>query len=97
METYARAVTSLANDCGIEKLEATNISEALVADPGWQNWKGPYVLIFRGDLWEAPMEFKLVGHSFRITSAGPDQTLGTQDDIIFEVTTNAMANSHEHD
>ncbi len=59
--------------------------DALVDNPGTaRNWRGPYVKDENAiiDLWNTPIEYERVGSRFQLTSAGPDQELGTEDDII---------------
>ncbi|MFU8779671.1 MAG: type II secretion system protein GspG, partial [Kiritimatiellia bacterium] len=51
---------------------------------GHRNWNGPYI---RGgmqamtDPWGTPFVLRREGNEFRVTSAGPDQQMGTADDI----------------
>lgn len=58
--------------------------DALVRDPGGnKKWRGPYTeenkLV---DPWGTKFQYESDGsRSYRITSAGPDQTFGTADDI----------------
>ena len=59
--------------------------DALVENPGTaRNWRGPYVDDENNivDLWFSPIEYERVGSKYRLTSAGPDEELGTEDDII---------------
>jgi len=59
--------------------------DALVDNPGSaRNWRGPYVKDENAiiDLWDTAIQYDRDGSRFRLTSAGPDQEFGTEDDII---------------
>lgn len=55
---------------------------ATLANPA--KWKGPYINsdINAEDPWGSPYVYDNSGGKFTITSAGPDGTMGTDDDII---------------
>lgn len=59
--------------------------DALVTDPGdARRWRGPYIeeekLV---DPWGTSYDYESDGRSYRITSAGPDQATGTEDDFSY--------------
>jgi general secretion pathway protein G len=59
--------------------------DALVDNPGTaRNWRGPYVDDENNivDLWFTPIEYERVGSKYKLSSAGPDGEMGTEDDII---------------
>jgi hypothetical protein len=93
MRIYAKAVERLAQDCGTDRLTSSNLPAAILVDPGWHGWHGPYVTgpshirpEGAGDLWGERMKFDVIGNRVRVTSAGPDREFGTEDDIIVETT-----------
>lgn len=55
---------------------------SLIKDDGAPNWNGPYI---RGglpaDAWGTPLEYRLQDKGYLVLSAGPDKTLGNEDDI----------------
>jgi general secretion pathway protein G len=62
--------------------------DELVKSPGSENWKGPYVRVADWppvDAWGTPIRFSLAGGTTRpspiISSAGPDRTFDTADDL----------------
>ena len=62
-----------------------NSLDELINQPaGASNWNGPYI---RGgtaalqDAWGTPFQFRREGNTYRISSAGPSQRMGTEDDI----------------
>ena len=62
-----------------------NSLDELINQPsGVSNWNGPYI---RGgsaalaDAWGTPFRYTREGNSYRISSAGPSQQMGTDDDI----------------
>ncbi len=60
--------------------------QALITAPGSaKNWRGPYTEEDKlKDPWDTEFGYESTGlKTFRITSAGPDQTMGTEDDISF--------------
>ena len=55
----------------------------LLQNPGAANWQGPYI---KGglptDAWGVEFQYALTSETtYKITSAGPDQQFGTEDDI----------------
>jgi general secretion pathway protein G len=58
--------------------------ENLLTSSGEPNWNGPYL---RGgpssivDSWGTPFNYRTEGNSYKITSAGKDLQIGTEDDI----------------
>jgi general secretion pathway protein G len=60
--------------------------KALMQNPGGdvKGWRGPYSEENKlNDPWGEPFEYESDGRQFKITSKGPDQTLGTEDDITY--------------
>ncbi len=60
--------------------------EGLMTDPGIQGWKGPYLKgALKPDPWENPYVYSVEtdGPSsvYKLSSAGPDGTAGSSDDI----------------
>ena len=62
-----------------------NSLDELINQPsGAANWNGPYI---RGgsaalqDAWGTPFTYRREGNTYTIASAGPDQQMGTGDDI----------------
>jgi len=61
--------------------------QVLVVNPGLPGWKGPYLKGgLKADPWGTPYQYELVegeeGKSmYKVSSAGPDRQLGTEDDI----------------
>jgi len=62
-----------------------NSLDELINQPsGASNWNGPYI---RGgaaalqDAWATPFTYRREGNSYKIISAGPDQQMGSGDDI----------------
>jgi general secretion pathway protein G len=57
----------------------------LTAPSGAKNWRGPYTEEDKlKDPWDTELSYESTGvKSFKITSAGPDQTPGTEDDISY--------------
>jgi general secretion pathway protein G len=56
----------------------------LFSDPGDPNWQGPYLMGSKDamvDPWGTPFSISKSGGSFKISSAGPDKSMGTEDDI----------------
>jgi len=58
--------------------------QSLLSDDGSPNWHGPYI---RGNLqmdpWGTAFDYKSKGSGdYEIRSAGPDMSLGTEDDLI---------------
>ena len=56
--------------------------QALVQKTDEPNWHGPYV---NGgvpvDTWGTPLGYTKTENSYKVTSAGPDRSLGTSDDL----------------
>lgn len=58
---------------------------ALLESTGDKRWRGPYLdnqnkII---DPWDMEFEYESNGRDYKIISAGPDQQLGTEDDITY--------------
>jgi general secretion pathway protein G len=56
----------------------------LFSDPGDPNWQGPYMMGSKDsmvDAWGTPFVITKSGTSFKLSSAGPDKSVGTGDDI----------------
>lgn len=62
----------------------SSLDELINEPSGVSNWNGPYI---RGgsealqDAWGTPFQYEREGNSYRISSAGPSQQMGTDDDI----------------
>jgi general secretion pathway protein G len=58
---------------------------ALVTNPGTaKKWRGPYIESEKlDDPWGKPYEYESDGRSVKITSSGPDQSFGTEDDVSY--------------
>ena len=89
MVAFLQAAQQLAQDCGAEHVTASTLPSALINDPGWAGWKGPYLtgrirpdLFF--DRWGGRVRFNRDGLKLQITSSGPDGIFGTKDDIMVE-------------
>ncbi len=61
------------------------LSALMTAPANAKNWRGPYTEEDKlKDPWDTDLSYESTGvKSFKITSAGPDQTMGTEDDISF--------------
>ena len=59
--------------------------QALLENPGDKRWRGPYlyseIKIF--DPWDIQIEYQRDGRNYKLISAGPDQEIGTGDDIVY--------------
>jgi type II secretory pathway pseudopilin PulG len=64
---------------------------ALVANPGEPQWRGPYLTGGRQsqtsflDQWGSPLSYEYDQAHWRIRSAGPDRVFGTTDDIVVDL------------
>ncbi len=59
---------------------------ALLTNPGGdvKNWRGPYTEDNKlNDPWSVPFDYQSDGRTVKMTSSGPDQTMGTEDDITY--------------
>jgi general secretion pathway protein G len=58
---------------------------ALVTDPGnSKNWRGPYIEASKiKDPWGNPYQFESDGRMVKMVSPGPDEQVGTADDITY--------------
>ena len=58
--------------------------QALIANPGFESWKGPYIEVEDSqpppDPWGHEFRYMLADGKPQIDSAGPDGTFGTMDD-----------------
>lgn len=56
---------------------------ALIDNPnGSKNWRGPYIEAEKlDDPWGNPFEYEAIGRKFKITSGGPNGSIGDEDDI----------------
>jgi general secretion pathway protein G len=59
--------------------------QALLANPGdSKTWRGPYIEENKlKDPWSVDFVYESDGRNFKIISAGPDGTMGNEDDISF--------------
>ena len=58
--------------------------DGLVANPGSAKWTGPYVNQDDiKDAWGVPFEYELTSKGPKLTSAGPDNSPGTEDDMVY--------------
>lgn len=56
----------------------------LLNSSGEPNWNGPYIRggkVALADAWGTPFSYRVEGNSYKITSAGKDAQMGTEDDI----------------
>jgi general secretion pathway protein G len=81
--------SSIANICTAIDIYEVDVGkypaslQSLVTSDGSMNWRGPYL---RGgvpmDPWGTAFEYSLQGETgYKITSAGPDASIGSSDDI----------------
>jgi general secretion pathway protein G len=59
---------------------------ALLTNPGGdvKNWRGPYTEDNKiNDPWGIPFAYESDGRTVKLTSSGSDQTMGTEDDIVY--------------
>jgi len=68
------------SDCGRFPSQTEGLV-ALVRDPGVSNWGGPYVNLVKPDPWQTRYIYQTDGANARASSAGPDRTPGTDDDV----------------
>lgn len=87
IDAYADAARRVLSDCGSDKMEAAKYPDIFFFNPGWNKWKGPYLLGKPRslDYFETPIHFTLKTDQLLIVSAGPDKMFGTDDDIIASV------------
>lgn len=55
--------------------------KALERQPGYRQWKGPYIIRLLPDGWKNPYHYVYSNASYTLFSAGPDGLAGTPDDI----------------
>lgn len=55
--------------------------QSLLSDDGAPNWHGPYVDRPPVDAWGTPLGYSSSEGTFKVTSAGPDRTMGSSDDL----------------
>lgn len=55
---------------------------SLIHDPGMTNWQGPYIYELKPDPWGNAFRLTSDTEEFTISSAGPDGSFGTADDLI---------------
>ena len=74
------AMSALQFDCGSLPSDAQGLN-ALLADPGFKGWNGPYIKALPNDPWKTAYRYKLTKDFYEIRSAGPDAKFDTADDI----------------
>ena len=74
------AVELFANDCGRYPTTAEGLT-ALISNPDLPGWNGPYVNLIRPDAWGTAFAFASESNVVSLTSAGPDRTFATADDL----------------
>lgn len=59
--------------------------QALLENPGDKRWRGPYLDTVKKtfDPWDLEYEYQRAGRDYKLISAGPDQEIGTEDDIVY--------------
>lgn len=59
--------------------------QALLENPGDKRWRGPYLDSEKKtfDPWDIEIEYQRDGRDYKLISAGPDQEIGTEDDIVY--------------
>lgn len=59
--------------------------QALLENPGDKRWRGPYLDTVKKtfDPWDLEYEYQRDGRNYKLISAGPDQEIGTEDDIVY--------------
>jgi len=67
-------------DCGVYPTETQGL-DALLRNPGVTNWSGPYLKQLPPDAWGNPFQYSIVNRKPEIRSSGPDNRIGTEDDI----------------
>lgn len=85
ISAFAMALNAFKIDTGSFPTTAQGLG-ALIAQPAAvENWHGPYVSRLPADSWGTPCIYVFPGvrnkNSFDLSSAGPDMTAGTKDDI----------------
>jgi general secretion pathway protein G len=78
------ALTSAVQTFQIDLARLPNELGELFTDPGDPNWQGPYIMGSKDqmvDPWGTPFAINKSGNTFKISSAGPDKSMGTADDI----------------
>ena len=71
--------------------------KALLADPGGdKKWRGPYTEEEKlKDPWNGDFGYSSDGRDYKITSAGPDNTEGTADDVSYPETADSSNSSNK--
>ncbi len=54
---------------------------ALERQPGYRQWRGPYIIRLLPDPWKTPYRYVYSNRSYTLFSAGPDGLAGTPDDL----------------
>ncbi len=85
VETLATATRIFAKECGRVPTEDEGFI-VLLSNPGIQGWDGPYITLIKPDPWEEPYRYTTSNGTAIITSCGPDQKPGTDDDIVATTT-----------
>ena len=55
--------------------------DSLRKNDGSANWNGPYLSVEPTDSWGTPFDYRVEGNVIKIVSAGPDLSMGSEDDI----------------
>jgi general secretion pathway protein G len=80
MEVLYLALDQLRGECGRFPTTAEGLV-SVVHDPGMGRWDGPYVIELKPDPWGQAFGYASDGQRVLLTSAGPDGTNGTPDDL----------------
>lgn len=74
------ALECFRQDCNRYPTAAEGL-RALVVPPDIPGWRGPYIDLLRLDPWRRPYDYVLTSDQVSLSSAGPDGTAGTPDDL----------------
>ena len=55
--------------------------KALERQPGYRQWRGPYIIRLVPDAWKTPYFYMYSNQTYTLFSAGPDALAGTPDDL----------------
>jgi type II secretory pathway pseudopilin PulG len=76
------AMSNFQADCGELPVDSQGLN-ALLADPGFKGWNGPYAeASLLVDPWKMAYRYQLTKGSYEIRSAGPDKKFNTGDDVV---------------
>ena len=85
IKSLETAVSAFEIDCGRFPTNEEGLA-VLVNNPNQNGWHGPYVKLLQNDPWGTPYFYEAPGthlpDSFDLSSYGPDQHEGSDDDIV---------------